>query len=256
MLQSYFPLYQIALDLEALRSQVKALKDLSRFTSKPSVTESIAKDFASLLKTIHQRCLEYGLSDTSDMAKRLLDGIAPDTYDGMFADLNHLNGSLSNQLQKEAVFRVEPELKKYYEHGDLFGPKVAAAFPSCERDIQRAGSCYALGQGDASVHHLMLVLERGLNALAVKVGAQYQRTNWQTIIDQITSKLKSAPKGPERDFYNEVNAQFGLLKVTYRNHSEHVRDERYDMPKTLHILNHVREFMQELANGGLSEMTP
>jgi hypothetical protein len=67
------------------------------------------------------------------------------------------------------------------------------------------------------------------------------------------SKLKSAPKGPARDFYIEVNSQFGLLKDTYRNHSEYARDDHYDMPKALHILNHVRDFMQAIAKGGLAE---
>jgi hypothetical protein len=99
----------------------------------------------------------------------------------------------------------------------------------------------------------MLVLERGLNVLAVKVGVQYQRINWQNIIEQIASKLKSAPKGKERDFHLEVNAQFGFLKDAYRNHSEHARDDHYDMPKAQSILNHVRGFMQGLAKGGLSE---
>lgn len=130
---------------------------------------------------------------------------------------------------------------------------MAAAFPSCERDIRKAGSCYALEQEDACVHHLMLVLERGLNALAAKVGVPYQRSNWQNIINQIASKLKSAPKGTERDFYVEVNAQFGFLKDAYRNHSEHARDDRYDMPKALSILNHVLGFMQALEKGGLSK---
>jgi hypothetical protein len=256
-LHSYFPIYKIALEIEELRSKAKSLKELpssySYSRKRSEVSEPVAQDFAALLKTIHQKCLEYGLIDTSDMAKRLLDGVAPETYADMFSDLNHLNGSLSNQLEKEAVFRVPSELKGYYGRDDLFGPEVAEAFPSCGRDIQRAGSCYALGQGDACVHHLMLVLERGLNALAVKVGVPYQRTNWQNIIDQIKTKLKSAPKGRERDFYVEVNAQFGLLKDAYRNHSEHARDDLYDMPKALHILHHVREFMRAIANGGLAE---
>jgi hypothetical protein len=99
----------------------------------------------------------------------------------------------------------------------------------------------------------MLVLERGLNALAAKVGVPYQRTNWQNIIDQIASKLKSAPRGAERDFFIEVNTQFGFLKDAYRNHSEHARDDYYDLPKALSILNHVRGFMQALEKGGLSE---
>jgi hypothetical protein len=219
----------------------------------PEVSQWEARDFTALIKEIHQKCLEYGLIDTSDMAKRILDGAAPETYADMFSHLNHLDGSLGNQLNKEAVFRVPSELKSYYGRDDLFGIEVAEAFPSCGWDIQRAGSCYALGFGDGCVHHLMLVLERGLNALAVKVEVPYQRTNWQNIIDQIKAKLKSAPKGTERDFYIEVNAQFGLLKDSYRNHSEHARDDHYDMPKALHILNHVREFMQAIAKGGLAE---
>jgi hypothetical protein len=99
----------------------------------------------------------------------------------------------------------------------------------------------------------MLVLERGLNVLATKVEVSYERTNWQTIIDGISTKLKSLPRGPDLNFYREVNAQFGFLKDAYRNHSEHARDDHYDMPKALSILNHVREFMQALEKGGLSE---
>jgi hypothetical protein len=99
----------------------------------------------------------------------------------------------------------------------------------------------------------MLVLERGLNALAMKVGVPYQRTNWQNIIDQIATKLKSAPKGTERDFYIKVNARFGFLKDTYRNHSEHARDDHYDIHKARSVLDDVSEFMQALEKGGLSE---
>jgi len=43
-----------------------------------------------------------------------------------------------------------------------------------------------------------------------------------------------------------VNAQFGFLKVAYRNHSEHAHDDLYGMPKALHILNQVKEFMRML----------
>jgi hypothetical protein len=260
MLQSYFPIYQIALDLEVLRGIAKSLKGFSaNYTysssrKRPEVSEPHAHDFVVLLKAIHQKCLEYGLIDTSDMAKRLLDEAAPETYAEMFVDLNHLNGSLSNQLQKEAVFRVAPELKVYFEQEELFGPKVAVAFPSCERDIRKAGSCYALGQEDACVHHLMMVLERGLKALAAKVGVTpFHHANWQAVITNIDTKTKTLPRGPDLDFYREVNAQFGFLKVAYRNHSEHAHDDRYDMPKALHILNQVKEFMQMLEKGGLSE---
>jgi hypothetical protein len=160
---------------------------------------------------------------------------------------------LTTELANEAIFRIPPERKDYYERDDLFGPKVHTAFPSCARDVQKAGSCYALGQEDGCVHHLMLVLERGLKALATKVGITYHQPNWQNIINEIERNLKSIPGGPDRDFYKEVNAQFGFLKEAYRNHAQHAHDDPYDMPKALHILNHVREFMQQLEKGGLSE---
>ena len=119
---------------------------------------------------------------------------------------------------------------------------------TCARDIKRAGSCYALEQEDACVHHLMLVLERGLNALAIKMSVPYQRVNWQPIIDGIGAKLKGMPRGEEKDFFVEINAQFGFLKDAYRNHSEHARDDPCDMDKARSIYVHVRSFMQRLAS--------
>jgi hypothetical protein len=99
----------------------------------------------------------------------------------------------------------------------------------------------------------MLVLERGLRALAAKVGVPYARDAWQRIIDGIGKELNSLPKGKARDFYLEVTAQFGFLKVAYRNHSEHAHDDPYDMPKAFSIFTHTGDFMRELVKGGLSE---
>jgi hypothetical protein len=245
MLRNYFPIYEIALRLQKQRSTAKILTG--------SLFANEAGDFHELLEAIQQVCLDYGLTHTSELAKRVISKPIPTTYSEVFSALDHLNDSLSSELQKEAIFRISPERKDYFERDDLFGPKVAIAFPSCARDIQRAGSCYALEQEDACVHHLMLVLERGLNVLAGKVGVAFQRTNWQVIINEIVAKLKSLPKGTERDFYNEVTAQFGFLKNAYRNHSEHAHDDPYDLAKALSILNHVRAFMQELVKKGLSE---
>ena len=248
MLQSYFPIYKISVDLQRLRRTA----DVHRGTSQ-RVHDSDAKNFQLLLEAIQRECLALGLTAPNEMAKRLIDKPPPENYEVMFVDLDHLDGSIGTALEKEAVFRIPPERKDFFERDKLFGSKVSNAFPSCGRDIRKAGSCYALGQADACVHHLMLVLERGLNALAAQVGVPYHRTNWQNIIDQIATKLKSTPKSAARDFYIEVNARFGFLKDAYRNHSEHVRDDHYDMPKALSILNHARSFMQELAKGGLTE---
>jgi hypothetical protein len=248
MLRNYASIYQTAASLERLRDIGHLYRDSPREVAFPHKEE-----LSKLLTDIHRECFDHGLIYTAEMAERGLKKPSPERYTDLFSTLNHLDESLISELKKESVFHIPSERKSYFEQDELFGTKVAAAFPFCARDIQKAGDCYALGQEDGCVHHLMLVLERGLNALAIKLGVPYQRTNWQQVIDGIGAKLKSSPPDPQRSFFVEVNAQFGFLKDAYRNHSEHARDDPYDMEKALSILNHVRAFMQELAKGGLKE---
>jgi hypothetical protein len=209
--------------------------------------------FRNLLELIQRHCAVFGLNSTAKLAARALVREPPKNFDELGRELDFFNDALTGDLESESLFRISSERKTYFECTDLFGSAVSTAFGSCARDIRKAGSCLALEQEDACVHHLMLVLERGLNALAVKVGVSYQRTNWQEIINNIASRLKSMPRGPEKDFYLEVNAQFGFLKDTYRNHAEHAHDHYCDLDKAKHIFNHVRAFMKALAHGGLSE---
>lgn len=250
MLQSYFPIYKIALALQKLSSSA-SLRAGSTYTSHREVDDLDAGEFRAILEKIQQECPPLGLTQPAEIADSIIGRPRPETYRELNVELIHLSESLGRELKKAAVFQIPPERKKYFEQDELFGPKVAVAFPSCARDIQEAGNCYALGRGDGCVHHLMMVLERGLNALATKLDVEYERTNWQIIIQNNASKLKS--RGAEFDFHREANSQFGFLKDAYRNHSEHARDDFYDVPKALDILNHVRDFMQALEKGGLSE---
>jgi hypothetical protein len=250
MLQSYLSIYQVAVDLGKMRYSASLLGG-SGYSSKTS--SSTLDDFRSLVERIERACADHELVQTSEFAKRILGRPLPRFDHDLAAELNHLDDSLSTELKKEALLRVPPERVDYFKCDKLFGKKVDAAFPSCARDIQKAGECYAVAQEDGCVHHLMLVLERELHALANNFQVPYQRTNWQPIIDQIGARLKSIPKGQQRDFFLEVTAQFGFLKDAYRNHSQHAHDDPYDMEKALSILSHVRKFMKELAEAGLTE---
>jgi len=254
VLRSYFPIYEIARDLGNMCNQARfRVNHGLGASSKIPDFDKVPDDFLTLVKRVQQECSVFGLNHTVELAKRVISKPLPTTYLLLLSEIDHLNDSLSIELEKEAVFRIAPERKRYFEQDELFGSDVAVAFPSCARDIRNAGSCYALEQEDACVHHLMLVLERGLQALAARVGVPYQQTNWQVIIDQIEKSLKTLPRGSDLDFYRSVNAQFGFLKVAYRNHSQHAHDDPYDMEKALSILNHVRSFMQILEKGGMKE---
>ena len=201
VLRSYLPIYEFALSLGSLKESTAILKGSGSYSSKVSTSD--AERLRDLLAMISRECPKHGLVHTSDMAGLASGRTPPATYLELFQLLNHLNDALSNELSKEAIFRIPPDRKEYYDRDELFGPKVHVAFPSYARDIQKAGSCCAMGQEDACVHHLMLVLERGLKTLATKVGITYHQPTWQNIINEIERKLKSMTGGPDRDFYKE-----------------------------------------------------
>lgn len=253
MLLSHFPIYELTVDLQKIR--VIADRYLASGIGVGPMNDFEVRDFRGLLAKFQRECPPLGLTQTSEIAESIDGRSTPATYRELSIELAHLGDSLGRELKKEGIFRIPPERKNYFEQDALFGPEVATAFPSCAKDIAKAGSCYALGQEDACVHHLMLVLERGLAALAAKVEIEFHYTDWKKLIDLIGAKLKSGavPRGPELDFYRDVNAQFGFLKEAYRKHSAHARDDFYDMDKALHILNHVKDFMQVITKGGLAD---
>ena len=249
MLHNFTPLFEIGQELGRLLEKAKLLCS----GGNKSLYDNDATNFRGVVENIQRECDNFGFRHTGRLAASILNRFPPDTYPDLVQQLIVLNVALSGEMEEEGLVRIPYDRVNYFEQADLFGPEVAAAFPSCKRDIERAGSCYALEQGDGCVHHLMMVLERGLNALASKLSVPYLRTNWQVIIGKIESELKTMPRGPQKDFYLEVNAQFGFLKDAYRNHAEHARDNYYDIHKSISIYNHVRAFMQELQKGGLSE---
>jgi hypothetical protein len=101
MLRSYFPIYQIALDLEGLRSPAELLKGAKVLPPRDA-------EFRVLLETIERECLDHGLTHTSELAKRVISRPSPGTYDHMFSELNHLNDSLISELRKELIFHIPP----------------------------------------------------------------------------------------------------------------------------------------------------
>src|SRR6202047_3103251 len=168
MLLNHFPIYEITVDLQKLR--VIAERYLASGIGDGPINDTESRQFRALLEKVRRECPPLGLIQTSEMAESIDGRPTPATYREFCIELTHLGDSLGRELKREGIFRIHPDRKSCFEQNALFGPDVAAAFPSCERDIRKAGSCYALEQEDACVHHLMLVLERGLKALAARVG--------------------------------------------------------------------------------------
>jgi hypothetical protein len=136
----------------------------------------------------------------------------------------------------------------------LFGEQVATNFESASYDIKESGNCYAVGRNTAAVFHLMRALEVGLGVLAAQFKISSERTNWETIINQIEKAIADLDKGTnrpanwkdDREFYSQCASHFRVLKDAWRNYTAHARG-KYDEGDAESILRNVRDFMQKLA---------
>jgi hypothetical protein len=127
--------------------------------------------------------------------------------------------------------------------------------------ITAAIDCYALEHHSASVFHLMLIMERGVQAFGKKLGVDLVKKNpgrrvteltWDQILNEVNPKLKAVPQDTvarkrKHEKYSAVQAYLYGVKDAWRNPTMHPRDEGYTRLQNLDLINHVRSFMTELA---------
>jgi len=132
---------------------------------------------------------------------------------------------------------------------------VAGSFPSAEKAILAGVDLWALGHSTASVFQFMRVLEHGLRALAKDVGKTFDIQNWQNIIAEIESEIRSLremlPRGSEKNdrlqFLSEAAKEFFYFKDGWRNYVSHNK-ATYDEREARSVLEHVKSFMTVLSS--------
>jgi len=105
--------------------------------------------------------------------------------------------------------------------------------------------------------HLNRSLEWGLKALAVDLGKPFDRPSWDAHLKDIEKELQqrygaAGPRSAVERFYSEAAAQFGHMKVAWRNPTMHV-EASYDDNEGRYLLTTVEKFIANLAVNGLKE---
>jgi HEPN domain len=136
-------------------------------------------------------------------------------------------------------------------------PKVEDAFPSASKEIVAAYICLAAGLYTASVFHSMRAAEIGVRAMGTELGVTFpydiSLADWQNILDQIESKIKTKkdlPRSEKKDsdqrFFSEAATQFRYFKDGWRVRVTHAR-ETYDEAQAIKVADHVKDFFVTLA---------
>jgi hypothetical protein len=167
----------------------------------------------------------------------------------------------------ERKFAFIPTSKaQLFEQKKLFGDDVWDAFPEARDEIRDAGNCLAADLNTAAVFHLMRVMELGLRQLSFQLKAKalikrlkqtkipIELGTWDEVITTLESKLddlrKRTTRSPKREqkieTCNELLKEFRSVKDLWRNKVMHAR-ATYDEEQAQSAFNHVRAFMQKLA---------
>lgn len=172
------------------------------------------------------------------------------SHESILSCSEDLSSRIADALSATLVYQISPERTRYMK-AELFGPEVAARFPSAQTDIEDAGKCLAFQRGTACVFHLMRVMEAALKVVARPLGIPYA-PSWESYISQITRKIdeKHRHKGvqwkKDEPFFKELLGDFHGVKIGWRNPTMHIV-RRYEPEEAEEILIAVRGFMRRLA---------
>jgi hypothetical protein len=263
MLKRYsFSFYEVVSRIEQLRREARIYTG-GMYTSAKEVHESTLDGFRAALADMRLECEKLDLISTTDLVAHVDSEVRLEgrtyTWSALCNHLDTLSFSFATELRRNSHFRISNDKDKYFEKNDLFGPEVSKAFASCSDEIRNAGNCYALEQPEASVFHSMRIFERGLGALATKFNVDFKHTNWHNVIEEVEKRIRrmdatfGADWKEKQMFYSQAATHFMFLKDAWRNHIMHIRDVPYDDGRAFSILDHARQFMQALAEGGLKE---
>jgi hypothetical protein len=284
MLNFYaFPFYNATYGLQVLEERIRRLIEQRGGDSFPTKDET--QEIRDVIVDLDRECRRIHAERALERLARLnnlTDSTSATHFDKLSWELNDLRICIRKDLAGKQFFYVPRHLADYYydpsrtrTDREIFGELVHKNFPSAVEDIREAGNCYATGNNTACVFHLMRVLEHGLRSLARKVRIKapppptppkkprkrrpVDLEEWKGLIDRLEEKIRDIErqrKTPQRQvklqFYHGAAAQFRHFKNAWRNHVMHSH-ESYDRHDAAKVMEHTREFMQHLAESGLSE---
>lgn len=221
-----------------------------------------AKLAIKALKAVRAECEDLELRVTARHVQNRVEwferkGIRPDEYTN---ECKTALALIENELGQRWFTLVPLRKAEPLESLEADWAGVLDKFQSAEFDARESVYCYALDRNTACVFHSMMVLERGLKALALRLKVTKPK-DWGRIIDEIETEIHKRQKlkgtkpvkaraARQRDndltFYAAAAKEFSYFKDAWRNHTAHGRAQ-YDHNDAEKIMTHVRQFMAHLA---------
>ena len=171
-------------------------------------------------------------------------------------ELDGIKFSIQTELENRMTLLLSQNEAELFDKDKLFGKSVYDAFPEARNEIKDAGNCLAADLNTAAIFHLMRIAEFGLRKLAkpfqIKLPHQIEYATWGKVLDAIQIELdkkgvrRSAAKEKKLQRNSQLLLEIKAFQHLWRNPVSHLRG-RYDALQAQSAFNHVRSFMQKLA---------
>ena len=140
--------------------------------------------------------------------------------------LRTLKEAFDSGIQYIGFFHYKREKNALLNKASSDWAKVLAKLSDLKDNINAAVDCYALDHNLASVFHLMLIMERGVQAFGKKMGVDIVKNNpgkrvseltWDQILNNMNPRLNAMPQGTaakkrRHEKYSAVQAYLYAVK--------------------------------------------
>lgn len=172
------------------------------------------------------------------------------------SEIEGLQKAIEWELADRKFAFIPTNKATYFENENLFEDLHQSLSVEINAEIKDAGNCLAADLNTAAVFHLMRVAEVGLRKLAkpfgIKLPHRIEFATWGEVLRAIQTELdkpgvrRSKSKEKKLQRYSHLLLDIKAFQHLWRNPVSHLRG-RYDALQAQSAFNHVRSFMQKLA---------
>ena len=219
------------------------------FAEGEELNKEVRDRLSLALVDLRSFCNRWGLDTSTLLVAEKLKSLPTSS-----GEMNLLWIAVRSELQSRTVLFISAERARYLEKDDLVSEETRAYFPLASQELRIAGNCFAASLDTACVFHCMRALEHGLRAVANDVSVTFDIQYWQTVLDEIASKVaalgKTLPRGKNKNerlqFLSEAVSEFRYFKDGWRNYVSH-KHVSYGEQQALKVLGHTSSFIDALS---------
>lgn len=201
------------------------------------------------VEAIESECKKFKIEPLDDEVAKFLNILKMDNITISYIKEQKLLTNLKNliiyQLQSILFFHIPTHRAEYYNNLSNW-QVVIDRYPNLITNIDESGKCLALGRYTASVYHLALALETGVQELGTICSINSRDQVWGKITKAIQDYVDNNIINKKlKEHWTQVLAYLNNVRIAWRNTTMHPKNT-YTEDEAIAIYAALRSFMIDM----------